>query len=203
MCGRPCPAQRNGCRKTGSERLCRASVLANEFLGGARAENWRKFLLTQKDALLLCPLACRESVERQPDRTRGETPGASRAFSPSGPVGDGAISPASNRAGCSACVAQLVEHVLGKDEVTGSIPVAGSASRIFSATKTTNRPTNHLAPMAKAQFERKKPHVNVGTIGHVDHGKNDPDDRDSRLPGPQGSRRGQVLRGYRQGWHRA
>ena len=25
--------------------------------------------------------------------------------------------------------------------------------------------------MAKAAFERKKPHVNVGTIGHVDHGK--------------------------------
>jgi len=25
--------------------------------------------------------------------------------------------------------------------------------------------------MAKEQFERKKPHVNVGTIGHVDHGK--------------------------------
>ncbi|MCJ8315278.1 MAG: elongation factor Tu, partial [Saccharospirillaceae bacterium] len=25
--------------------------------------------------------------------------------------------------------------------------------------------------MAKANFERNKPHVNVGTIGHVDHGK--------------------------------
>src|SRR3546814_5501978 len=25
--------------------------------------------------------------------------------------------------------------------------------------------------MAKGKFERKKPHVNVGTIGHVDHGK--------------------------------
>jgi elongation factor Tu len=25
--------------------------------------------------------------------------------------------------------------------------------------------------MAKAKFERKKPHVNIGTIGHVDHGK--------------------------------
>ncbi|MDI1247336.1 MAG: elongation factor Tu [Lacunisphaera sp.] len=25
--------------------------------------------------------------------------------------------------------------------------------------------------MAKATFERKKPHVNVGTIGHIDHGK--------------------------------
>src|ERR1044072_9220194 len=25
--------------------------------------------------------------------------------------------------------------------------------------------------MAKAKFERARPHVNVGTIGHVDHGK--------------------------------
>lgn len=25
--------------------------------------------------------------------------------------------------------------------------------------------------MAREQFERKKPHVNIGTIGHVDHGK--------------------------------
>src|SRR4030066_385266 len=25
--------------------------------------------------------------------------------------------------------------------------------------------------MSKPKFERKKPHVNVGTIGHVDHGK--------------------------------
>ena len=23
--------------------------------------------------------------------------------------------------------------------------------------------------MAKAKFERNKPHVNIGTIGHVDH----------------------------------
>ncbi|MBR5120901.1 MAG: elongation factor Tu, partial [Clostridia bacterium] len=25
--------------------------------------------------------------------------------------------------------------------------------------------------MGKATFERSKPHVNIGTIGHVDHGK--------------------------------
>ncbi|PYO06930.1 MAG: elongation factor Tu, partial [Gemmatimonadetes bacterium] len=25
--------------------------------------------------------------------------------------------------------------------------------------------------MSKAKFQRTKPHVNVGTIGHVDHGK--------------------------------
>ncbi|PYN95942.1 MAG: elongation factor Tu, partial [Candidatus Rokuibacteriota bacterium] len=25
--------------------------------------------------------------------------------------------------------------------------------------------------MAKAKYERTKPHVNIGTIGHIDHGK--------------------------------
>ena len=25
--------------------------------------------------------------------------------------------------------------------------------------------------MAKQKFDRNKPHVNVGTIGHIDHGK--------------------------------
>ncbi|MGC9089883.1 MAG: GTP-binding protein, partial [Caldisericia bacterium] len=25
--------------------------------------------------------------------------------------------------------------------------------------------------MAKEKFERTKPHLNVGTIGHIDHGK--------------------------------
>ncbi len=25
--------------------------------------------------------------------------------------------------------------------------------------------------MAKEKFERKKPHLNIGTIGHIDHGK--------------------------------
>ncbi|MDD2212055.1 MAG: GTP-binding protein, partial [Clostridia bacterium] len=25
--------------------------------------------------------------------------------------------------------------------------------------------------MAKAKYERTKPHINIGTIGHVDHGK--------------------------------
>ena len=25
--------------------------------------------------------------------------------------------------------------------------------------------------MAREKFERSKPHVNIGTVGHVDHGK--------------------------------
>ena len=28
--------------------------------------------------------------------------------------------------------------------------------------------------MSKEKFERTKPHMNVGTIGHVDHGKTTP-----------------------------
>src|SRR6201992_3114446 len=31
--------------------------------------------------------------------------------------------------------------------------------------------TNEEKPVAKAKFERTKPHVNIGTIGHIDHGK--------------------------------
>jgi elongation factor Tu len=60
----------------------------------------------------------------------------------------------------------LVEHVLGKDEVTGSIPVMGSSSRAGAYPK-----IKAILKMAKEQFQRTKPHVNIGTIGHVDHGK--------------------------------
>src|SRR6185503_19312093 len=34
-----------------------------------------------------------------------------------------------------------------------------------------NRRGDQEPPMAKQKFERNKPHVNVGTIGHIDHGK--------------------------------
>jgi translation elongation factor TU len=39
------------------------------------------------------------------------------------------------------------------------------------ALRTLRRWNGKEATMAKAKFERTKPHVNVGTIGHVDHGK--------------------------------
>ena len=60
----------------------------------------------------------------------------------------------------------MVEHSLGKGEVGSSILPMGTTVLhcgflIFSA----------VSAMAKAKFERTKPHVNVGTIGHVDHGK--------------------------------
>jgi elongation factor Tu len=32
--------------------------------------------------------------------------------------------------------------------------------------------------MAKEKFERSKPHCNIGTIGHVDHGKRKVIDRE-------------------------
>ena len=59
--------------------------------------------------------------------------------------------------------------------------------------------------MAKTVFERTKPHVNVGTIGHIDHGKTT---LTAAMVMPLG---GQVqarlasedVQGDRQGWHRA
>src|SRR5499426_1576889 len=59
-----------------------------------------------------------------------------------------------------ALIAQLVERILGKDEVSSSILDQGSIRRFEIE--------EH---MSKEKFERTKPHVNVGTIGHVDHGK--------------------------------
>jgi elongation factor Tu len=54
---------------------------------------------------------------------------------------------------------------------TGSIPVVGFV-QILRDTET-HSPLNKkgLVSMAKEKFERNKVHVNVGTIGHVDHGK--------------------------------
>jgi hypothetical protein len=38
--------------------------------------------------------------------------------------------------------------------------------------KTPRRPrSTHNKEMAKEKFERTKPHVNIGTMGHIDHGK--------------------------------
>ena len=43
---------------------------------------------------------------------------------------------------------------------------AGGAGRIPLSTRVQGALT-----MAKAKYERTKPHVNIGTIGHIDHGK--------------------------------
>src|SRR5262245_27083610 len=63
-------------------------------------------------------------------------------------------------------VAQSVEHLHGKQKVSGSIPLVGSTNDSARA-----RTLPWEDRMSKAKFERTKPHVNVGTIGHVDHGK--------------------------------
>ena len=49
--------------------------------------------------------------------------------------------------------------------------------------------------MSKEKFERKKPHVNVGTIGHVDHGKTT---LTAALTVVQGKKYGSDSRGYDQ-----
>ncbi|MEJ7717920.1 MAG: GTP-binding protein [Thermoleophilaceae bacterium] len=52
--------------------------------------------------------------------------------------------------------------------------------------------------MAKAKFERDKPHVNVGTIGHIDHGKTTLTAAITKVLAESSGGRGQDLRGDRQ-----
>ena len=51
--------------------------------------------------------------------------------------------------------------------------------------------------MAKEKFERTKPHVNIGTIGHVDHGKTT---LTAAIMGSPGRKR--VVRDAQRGRHR-
>ena len=53
--------------------------------------------------------------------------------------------------------------------------------------------------MAKGKFERTKPHVNVGTIGHVDHGKTTLTAAITSVLATQVRRRGQGVRPDRRG----
>src|SRR4029434_1218975 len=56
-------------------------------------------------------------------------------------------------------------HLLGKEGGACSIHAEGSTQ-----TSHQRRPAENLV-MSKEKFVRNKPHVNIGTIGHVDHGK--------------------------------
>ncbi len=40
--------------------------------------------------------------------------------------------------------------------------------------------------MAREKFERTKPHINIGTIGHVDHGKTTLTSSITKVLGSQG-----------------
>ena len=57
--------------------------------------------------------------------------------------------------------------------------------------------------MSKAKFERTKPHVNIGTIGHVDHGKTTLTAAITKVMASKGLRRVQGLRFDRQCSRRA
>ena len=73
----------------------------------------------------------------------------------------------------------MVEHFLGKEEVPSSSLGNSSGEELFCLDNSGLFLDNlgkyivilKLKTMAKEKFERSKPHVNIGTIGHVDHGK--------------------------------
>jgi elongation factor Tu len=53
--------------------------------------------------------------------------------------------------------------------------------------------------MAKKKFERTKPHVNVGTIGHIDHGKTTLTAAITQMSGQKGRGGIHIIRSDRQG----
>ena len=55
--------------------------------------------------------------------------------------------------------------------------------------------------MAKEKFSRTKPHVNVGTIGHIDHGKTTLTAALVKVQSKKGLAKAIKLRGHRQGRH--
>src|SRR6266511_1488057 len=44
-------------------------------------------------------------------------------------------------------------------------------ARTWAPSSPVGSETEEVSSMAKQKFDRSKPHVNVGTIGHIDHGK--------------------------------
>ena len=55
--------------------------------------------------------------------------------------------------------------------------------------------------MAKEKFVRTKPHVNVGTIGHIDHGKTTLTAALVKVQSKKNLGEGDHVRGHRQGRH--
>jgi hypothetical protein len=58
-----------------------------------------------------------------------------------------------------------------------------------------------VAKMAKEVFERNKPHCNVGTIGHIDHGKTTTTGALLAVQAAKGLAQAKPICGYRQGWY--
>jgi elongation factor Tu len=81
------------------------------------------------------------------------------------------LAPVSGRSCCLSSAAALVQESL----VAGLRVSSPSSSSIVDWTRRGGgggvSPQRLLVRAAREKFERKKPHVNIGTIGHVDHGK--------------------------------
>ena len=60
-----------------------------------------------------------------------------------------------------------VRVALGRMDGAQPRPQFSFANSDFKITELSKRDCQ----MSKGKFERTKPHVNIGTIGHVDHGK--------------------------------
>src|SRR4029450_4343751 len=62
-------------------------------------------------------------------------------------------------------VGQSIRLIIGRSSVRSRSPLPSFVRQKFQTT------TGDRLTMSKAKFERNKPHVNIGTMGHIDHGK--------------------------------
>ena len=98
-----------------------------------------------------------------------EVPGEHRRGDRRAPLwrasGSDLVDPTATAAAASGYISQVRPQA-------GQIALPGSARRLNQSTQTEQRLRKvERREMSKEKFERDKPHVNVGTIGHIDHGK--------------------------------
>ena len=85
--------------------------------------------------------------------------------------------------------AAIQEEIVAKVKGTAKLTVA--LSQLIER--------NSERVMAKEKFNRNKPHVNVGTIGHIDHGKTTLTAALVKVQSKKGLGEGDLVRGHREG----
>ncbi len=71
---------------------------------------------------------------------------------------------------CSSLAYEQAPKNVAEEIIAKSGGLHSESDQLAPFTKTREQ-IEEVDPMAKEKFDRSKPHVNIGTIGHVDHGK--------------------------------
>src|SRR6266536_1667985 len=148
------------------------SRLRSTSSGGVAQGQSKRLIIAVSVVRIHPPLPAARSAApppRSPDgpvgRGRGRGPGAVRASSgrSEGPARHSRSAPAGGNRESSLTTAQFRERDRARTGPRGSAESREGKSR--------RRRREKQAAMAKKKFQRTKPHLNIGTMGHIDHGK--------------------------------